>query len=506
MYGTWSAAFVQPDPPSEPASAQKHAGQPTRRPAPTHPSPRRPASRRPFRRLTPVGQWQARAHAWRPAPGHFAVPQLADLRLPAEYRPVVDADDALAMREDEPAVCGVLREDSRVTRRAVWAALVEHLHPDTGIIVASQVRIAERASVHAGRRVARSTAGNHMRDLVDAGVLYVALPGASKEALGSDRGRAGCYVILRRTVAAQEALSPQEQAVADQLAAAVDRVGHLPSRYSDDLDVDTNHPRNTGTFSSSQPLSPKRVRSGTSAQSVLGKSRVGIRDHRRNQPGEFVPRTGPDREIAVAWLIAVMGWPHKPGIDHEVRKITYPWFAAGWTPASVLHAWHHQPGGQPWPGPLPLPHQRDRRDRLRLRNVWAVLTWRLRQWRDQAGQPMTPPRPEQQQSRGRPRATQSPTAPRPAVAPAPPRSGDVEQQLALLRSRLAQRAAAAAAELEDRRTLLMRIRVATPAVDEQSVDPECPDQGAVRRARAILRARLERSGGRGLHTQNPPPA
>jgi len=496
MYGTWSAAFVQPDPPSELPAPQEHAGQgPTRRMAPTHPSPRRPASRRPFRRLTPVGQWQARTHAWRPAPGHFVVPQLADLRLPAECRPVVDADAALAMQDEVPAVCGVLREDSRVTRRAVWAALVEHLHPETGIIVASQVRIAERASVHAGRRVGRSTAGNHMRALVDGGVLYVALPGASKEALGSDRGRAGCYVILRRT-AAQETLSPQEQAVADQLAAAVDRVGHLPSRYSDDLDVNRNHSRSTGNFPSSEPLSPASGGSVTSAKSVLGRSRAGVRDHRRDQPGEFVPRTRSDREIAVAWLIAVMGWTHKPGTEQEVRKITYPWFAAGWTPASVLHAWHHQPCGQPWPGPLPLPHQRDRRDRLRLRNVWAVLTWRLSQWRDALGQPMAAPRPEQQQRRGRPRSADVPTALRPAGTKPTRRSAEVEQHLALIRSQAAQRAAATAATLENRRALLASIAVPTSPVDEQPDPPHTIDQAAIRRARAILRARLDRSGGR----------
>src|SRR5690606_7690654 len=99
------------------------------------------------------------------------------------------------------------------TRLAVWSALVDHLDPDTGLIVAGHAQLGVRASVAAGRRVPRSTVGNHVRALIAAGVLVLAQSGASRTALGSDRDRAPSYVIVVPDAGDQD---------------SVDEVGHLP--------------------------------------------------------------------------------------------------------------------------------------------------------------------------------------------------------------------------------------------------------------------------------------
>jgi hypothetical protein len=379
----------------------------------SRPQSRRPG-RRPYRQLSVVGQWQARTYAARPTPGRFVVPAIADVSVPRGYRPVLDRAAALSVFDLLPAVTAGLREDSRATRWAIWRALADFLGA-TGVAVVGQQRLAQRASGYAGRRVARSTAGNHLRALEAAGVLVVAIRGASRVALGTDRDRAPAYVIV----------APQEPGPAGELAVpeddepvAVEELGHLPKGSTPTHAERTTSLPLDGHFSPPKPLVDDRDTNHT-AYPVLGQLAEETRPGptRREHPERYTARTPAEWTLAVAWLSARMGWAYTTRTARELHTITAPWLRAGWTPAAVLHAWHHRPDGTPWPGPLPEPHHRDRRDRLRIRNRWAVLTYRLAAWRDPLGQPSTPPIPAQPPRRGRP-----PTPPTPPVAPPAARS------------------------------------------------------------------------------------
>jgi hypothetical protein len=184
----------------------------------------------------------------------------------------------------------------------------------------------------------------------------------------------------------------------------------------------------------------------------------------------------------VAWILAVTGWKSQrkrfaPSIDKELSKITGPFFAAGWSPAAVVRAFQVQPDGTPWPGPLPTPDQRDSPHQPRIRNLWAVLTFRLAAWRDPLGYPLTPPIPTERTRRGRPRKP-----PVPAPTPAPRTRGrQVEAELAAFRARDNQRRAQRAADAairESRRSVASR-----PA--EQNQNPQGP-------LPAYFRAQVER--------------
>ncbi len=330
--------------------------------------------RRPFRQLSRVGQAHARARAARPTRDGFICPRLADVAIPSGYQAVTDPAAALAAVDELPALAG-MRADSYVTRRAVWAALVDHLHPG-GVVVAGQARIAERASVHAGKRIARATAGNHLRALVAAGALLVALHGSSRTANGGVRDIAPAYVLLAPVD--ESVLTAGEQAAVDALTArlaAVDEVGHLPEGDTAQPPVRETHARRTGFLSTQTRIS---------------------------DPEHYAPLSAADRRRAVWWIAAVMGWHDRPGLEVELSIVCGLFFSAGWSPRAVVTAWRRRPDGQPWPGPLPEPHQRDRADPVRARNLWAVLTYRLAGWRDPAGWPVEPPVPVQRPRRGRP--------------------------------------------------------------------------------------------------------
>ena len=461
----------------------------------------------------------------------FVVPELADVEVPAGMRPVVEQAEGRAMWERVPVVSGVLREDSRATRRAVWLALCEHLH-ETGVIVATQERIAERASVHVGRRVARQTAGNHMRGLVEAGALVVALRGASAEALGTETGRAGAYVIV--TAADVEPWTSGDRATLAELEnrlnapgdGVVDELGHLPERSSDCSDLESSHPRMGGDFSYPSPRSKQRdVGADTSRQTVLGRSgdALGL-TQRQLHPELYAPQTGPERQQAVLSLIAVMGWAGQQRAEQELSTITRPFFAAGWSTRAIIHAFEHRPDEGAWPCSLPAPHQRDSPNAPAPRSLWAVLTWRLRQWRRDDGTPLDPPVEVFQPRRGRPPGAVSRrralvelyerlpvTDPRRAElhatltgSPAPtwqPRGVEAESAVAIERAKLAAHAARRAADRAEREARTDRLRAeldTAPApavpVDVDQDQADGPDPAALRQARAILRARAERAG------------
>lgn len=441
-------------------------------------APGRRSPRRPYRQLSEVGQWHARTHARRPTAGRFVRPELAEL-VPAGYQPVLNRAAALNRFQQLPSTA-VLRSDSHATRWALWQALVDHLDNNTGLAIVGQAQLAQRASQYAGKPIARSTAGNHLRALAAENAISLE-PGASKEALNSDRDRAPAYVIL--TPDDDQADQEEAPLTADQLAevdrlakqldqmvaAPVDELGHLPERSAHTRKEEITHPRKDAHFPSSD--TPPEATYGTSPRSVLGSpptERPG--PARREHPERYQPRTGPERAIAVAWISAIMGWAtHRRRFaaltDKELRKITGSYFAAGWSPAAIVRAFKVRPDGSTWEGPLPTPDQRDAADQPRIRNLWAVLTHRLAAWRDPLGQPLDPPFPSQLPPRGRPR--KPPTTPPPP--PRPARSAQVEAELAAWRARNSQQRARKAADEAERQARLHAQWNPAPAGD---ADPD----------------------------------
>jgi hypothetical protein len=463
-----------------------------------HSRPRRRSRRRPWRELSSVGQWQARAYARRPGPGRYVVAELAEL-VPAGYRPVLNHAEALARFSRLPGTAW-LRSDSHATRWAVWQALLDFAGED-GLIVVGQHRLAERASHHRGRHVGRSTAQGHLHALVDELALGV-MPGASKEALSADRDRASVYVVLAPDVdedpvdAHDVPLTAEELAEVDRLTAAldelaaqrgggVDELRHLPEGSAPTRTQEITQPRKDAHFPSSA-VGSEGAMPATSRKSVLGSLRSELAGPaRREHPERYQPRTGPEREIAVAWIAAVMGWTGKTSrfaalrIEKELHKITSPWFAAGWSPAAIVRAFRVLPDGSAWPGPLPTPDQRDSGDQPRVRNLWALLTHRLAAWRDPLGHPIDPPFPIERPPRGRPRKTPAP----PSSPPPPARAAAVDAELAAFRAADNQRRARAAAEQAAREDRLRR---------GWAADAEFVDQADARRAGIYLRAAVER--------------
>jgi hypothetical protein len=497
----------------EPAPARRPGGAAPYR-AGDRPDGRRGiARRRPFRRLTWVGKALARKHAVRPGKDGFVAPRLDEVKVPLGYRPVTDPAEMLQLFQELPAVASLLRSDAWHTRRAIWQVLHGLLRHgcDWGdpMVIAGHETIAVLASKVAGKYIARSTVGNHMRAMEAANVLFVALRGASKEVLGTDRHRAPVYVVLAPvgfecTVPA-EPLSPDDQAAVDELAARLDAEilagradrtgrgdlgGHPPVTVADDLELEGTHPRKTRYFSRSEGMSRSERKDNVEPATPA----------RRAEPGRYAPRSAADRRIAVAWLAATMGWPWKSGTEEELVKITGPWFSAGWSPNAVLKALLVQPDGAAWPGPLPEPHQRDRRDRIQIRNLWAVLTHRLQAWTDPLGVPLDPPIPTSRPPRGRPRkptAAAAPVVAGPAAAvtrssPPPHVAAELAAQAARRAAAAAERAAAAAAR--------PRYQPPQPAQAPEpvtpAVEPRRAGEAQLRHERALFRARIERRAAR----------
>jgi hypothetical protein len=359
----------------------------------TRPRPRR--RRRAYRELTAVGQSIVRAHALKAAPNVFVCPVMDEVEIPEGRRPVYDRADALAVLQ-ELAEHSHLRADSYATRMAVCAALAEFVHPETGMAIAGQDVIAARASEHAGYRIARTTAGDHLRAIETTGAVVVALRGSSREANGGTRNLASVYVVT----ASADTLPPAEQALLDdlvvQLAAdtgsGVDELRHLPFRDSVDLDLEGRQARIAGNFSCSK-ASP--MTEGT--PSSLPRTPT-----RRENAEQYAARTDSERRVCVAWLIHRLGWSYQERTEHELLKITAPFFRYGWSAQAIHHAFLRRPDGTEHRGPLPGPQTRDRLHQPRIRNLGAVLTARMNVWRDQMRQPLQPPIQTKTPPRGRP--------------------------------------------------------------------------------------------------------
>jgi hypothetical protein len=157
------------------------------------------APRRRFHELSRYGQYQARKHVDRPGAHHFAAPtpEQIEAKVPPGCRWVRDAVEAAELAAELAEVAGLGYTNGQRTRLAVYAALVDFMAPDgDGSITVGYGDLAGRASVHAGRCVARSSVGYHVRALQRAGVVLVAQSGASREALDAERDRAPTYALL----------------------------------------------------------------------------------------------------------------------------------------------------------------------------------------------------------------------------------------------------------------------------------------------------------------------
>ncbi len=394
------------------------------------PGPRR--HRRTFAENTWTGQQIIAGHAPRPAPDENFRPDLVDVEIPDGRRPVFDPDEAVAMLQAHPGNAA-LRVDSYVTRMAVCAALGRFVSEDA-MAVASHDIIAQRASVYAGYRIARSTAGYHVRALEDSGAVILAFRGLSAAVAGCNL--ASVYVVT----APADTLPPREQAALAELAARlddastpagppddrevdvedepgllpVDELRHHPFREDFDLEAPAAQARIPGHFSCSETFTepftpghgskPAPMIWGTHPRhprTLLG-GEAPTTPQRREHPQEYAARTSAERRIAVSWLVHRLGWVFHDRTERELLVICAPFFRASWSALAIEHALLYQRDGTEHRGPLPGPRTRDRAQQPRIRNLWAVLTARLAPWRTEDGVPVAPPVATRQPRRGRP--------------------------------------------------------------------------------------------------------
>jgi hypothetical protein len=426
------------------AHAVRDAAAARRRPTTTGPAgrPRGRRHRRTFAENTWTGQQIIAGHAFRAGAGEDVRPDLADVEIPDGRRPVFDPDEAVALLQGHPAHAR-LRADSYATRMAVCAALGRFVGEDA-MAVASHDVIAQRASACAGYRIARATAGDHVRALEDAGAVIVAFRGRSAAVAG--RNLASVYVVT----APADTLSPRERVALAELTARLgiepgdatslvgidqaevdvedeqgpslgDKLRQHPFRAAFDLEEETTLDRMTGNFSCSEPMSALPVEgrnpapmTGVAPSQLPRTPLPGVTApppataQRSEHPEVFTARTAGECRMAAAWLIHRLGWTYTAAAEAEMVVVCRDFFAAGWPALALEHAFDQRPDGSPYPGPLPAPHNRDRAKPVRVYNVWGLLTDRLCWWREEPpagrrfGRPLPPPIKAETPRRGRP--------------------------------------------------------------------------------------------------------
>lgn len=270
------------------------------------------------------------------------------------------------------------RADGRVSRRWVARVLLrQHWHhPGEQTIVAGHQQLADEITRLGGPRLSRQSVQRIVQEMLDDGVLFLAKRGCSA-AMTGDRNHVSVYVV-----AEPDTLDEQAQELVDQLAARL--VGHLPEGYDSRVELGDSPARKAGPISTerSTPL-------------------------RRAHPEDFETTSPGQRQAAISWLIADFGWRDTPTTRAELGKVCGPFFAAGWSAAAIRAAIDRTPDRRWHDGPLPGWAQRDRRTPLQVRNVYAVVTWRLKFWLVD-GRPVAPPL-GRRVPLGRPRSAALPT-------------------------------------------------------------------------------------------------
>jgi DNA-binding transcriptional ArsR family regulator len=353
--------------------------------------------RRRWSELTDYGRTLLRPLVKGPRGRKFDAPERAEPR--DGQRPVYSRTQALELLLAESHL-GPLRADTRRTREAIARAMVPMLCESTGILTVGHTTLARLASAEAGYRIARSTVGNHMRAMERAGLITVQQRGASRFVTGGDRHRAPSYAVMTPI------LAPEEPA---------GQPGHghhtLKGRAFDPLEIST-YTRNTGGISESPHI---------------------------EHPDRYEARTARQRRLTAQTLCDRHEW-HRWADDApaELEIVLGPFLRAGWSGAAAMHAIRYRPDGSAFEGPLPDPSTREQR--LEIGNLWAVLTARLRCWREPGGQPLPPPVPALAIPRGRPRltpATQPMTARPPSTRPPSAARAMIDAVLAGVRARRA---------------------------------------------------------------------
>lgn len=433
-----------PRPRSDSDHQHKHppAGEPAGQPRTprSHRVDGRPRRRR-YHELTYVGRQYARAYCQRPTADQFVTPAVDPARLPPWTRPVRDVAEARQLLASwEAIVPWGGYANARRTRQAIWRALCDYWDPQTGLATVGHARLAERASIHAGARIARATAGDHCRALESSGALHVPAGGrgATAEATGGTRDRATSYVLLAPDE--PEPADDTKQLPEDKSGSAVDEFRHLPKGSARPRTGDIYPPRKQRHFPSSD------VGKHPPPSTVLGRSRKRGAQRRAQPPEKINPETSQEKLHARMWLAARLGHPNWRFalIDKELVLITSPLFAAGWSAEAAYWCLVRQPDGTPYPGPDPIPSQQDHPSPPRPDNLWALLTWRRDHWRDPMGCFLDPPVPAWKPKRGRPakgsiRADQiEPAAAiRPATQPPSEARAAINTQLAAIAARRA---------------------------------------------------------------------
>lgn len=278
---------------------------------------------------------------YRPPPGLAIAGNVADWRGRAETDITSDSR---------------LRADGRSTRLALVAVLASLTHRHTGDITAGHTQLAAMVSQRLGRRVARSTIGNHTRALQEDGWIGVAAHGCSAAIAG--RNMAHVYVLLQPV---DPQWSAQDEAALARLKRSLETAGQP---------VD-GHPPVTvyGVSLESREIYLNRFADDFSRPET-----------RAERPERFAPRTHRERTAAVRWLIDDLGWSSNERTFAELGRLCWPFFAAGWCAAAVRAAIDRPPAGGQVHAALPGTRERDRARPLAVRSRFAVLNWRLGLW------------------------------------------------------------------------------------------------------------------------------
>lgn len=311
-----------------------------------------------MRRLSPVGQAIARAH--RPRPGRlFRSADAAAYRPPPGRRRADGYEQALAELHAVVAADTTLRCDGRRTRLLVGQAALAHRYAATELAVVGHARMAAWILQHHGRVVARSTVGNHMRALTEAGWVGVAAHGCSAAIAG--RNLAPVYVFL---------VSDWSPADAADLAAGLARLAGG--------DVDGHHHAKEG-FDVKEVDAAGRIghggKRGLAEQRGPGAGRRGRRARNRDD------RVAAALDLLGRWALADASAATQRRAEDLAGALSR-FFRAGWGADHLEVAVARLPDGTGHWSPVA-----DGRYPVR------VVMDRLKAWRQPDGTPVAPPRP-----------------------------------------------------------------------------------------------------------------
>lgn len=362
-------------------------------------SGRRRERRRRWAELTGVGQAICRTQAARPQ--NWEIPPEAHERLKALSQQglrVVSRASEIRARFARDAVELTERwYRSRWWRtRAVVQALVNVIDWDSGVVQATGRRIAEVATnvlaqwveeglEISGRGCAADLAQQKLSErsaydaiawLEETQILTCLLRGASAEALDTEVGRAGIYVITAPTTTAKQKPLPQNAAASS------------PSSLFDPTNGISRSPFGFSSADSEAFGGRSGFSSEWAQDSVVGHSFEHIQDaptaqqrHKRARDLVWDRRVpvSESAERAIGRLMrSTTQWSVKTG---RIVSVCRMWWRSGWCSAAIMHAIDYRPDGTKH---FPIKSED-------VRSWPGLMAHRLRLWLDDDGQPLPPP-------------------------------------------------------------------------------------------------------------------